>query len=593
MAKGHACQNMDKENHGHRWGKAYRCWQLVLPLLLFAVTTRHLAAQPFPRLTQLYKVQQSQADFVFVIDTSLSMQPFFGRVRSACVEFLKSLPSDDRVFLIQFARTARLLTPEGVAARENAHIETVLPQSPSLSPEGDWTDIGRAFEEVVSLLASQASRPIACLVFLTDGEHNPPPNSIFSSDADAGAWMDLREKAREAVRSKRFFRAYGIGLRKHTDIALLSKVFGSQYCAVLPSTPQQLRATLDAIKQELLRDRLRQLVQEELKRDTVRWSQEQFGQVRTVRHGEYLQLSYRLDSGLTVLPVRWQLSGGYKVECSPPIEGIEPSALPTFVQVTPSEGTLVPKQTIKVQVRLALPPLERRRLKLASRTIHTLRVTVPYTIYAEPKEEIEQLQLSPAVEVVSEQGEAIPLALQDTVQVAIEEGEPMLNLIKRWLSISLLFIAIAATVWYFAPTPFGYLAVQPRRTYPLKGQVKAKSRWMVQLLFICASVLGSSAAGAVVGLLGGSWLTFYVGTAAGPVAGLAIGWQRWGRKEVSAGGSPTCDIYLKEATNTVRFFVRQGQMYYYTADPRETKPLSDGSEVMIAGIQATWRERYL
>lgn len=569
------------------------CVLQPVSVLLFALgVTCYASAQSFPQLTRLYQVQEAQADFIFVIDTSRSMQPFFNRVRAACVDFLRSLPPDDRVFLIRFARTAQLLTSEGASVREMPRIDPLIPRTPSPSPEGDWTDIGRALEEVVSVLTRPDARSLACLVFLTDGEHNPPSDSAFARNTGTGSWLSLKQKASEAVQGKQFFRAYGIGLQKRTDIVLLSEVFGSPYCTALPSSPQQLRVTLDSIKRELLRERLRVLVEEELGRDVLRWEKEPSTLVRTLRRGEPLLLRYRLSSGFAVLPTRWQITGEHQLECTPPIEGIDSSSLSAFSQVTPFEGILSPGQSVEVQVQLVLPPRDTSRLKIASRTTHTLRVLLPHTVHAEPRGEIEQLPLSPMVKVVSAQGDELSAAFEDRVQVVVEEGVSLGTLLVCWLFVLLPFLLLAFVLWYFAPTPFGYLVVQPRRSYPLKGQAKAKMRWLWQLLFICALVVVLAAGGALGGFLAGSWLTYYLGTAIGGLVGFVVGWQRWGRKEVRVGGTPACDIYLSEVGSTLHFFARHGQVYYYTAGARETKPLFDGSEVVLTGVRAVWRERY-
>lgn len=549
-------------------------------------------AEPLPQLTQLYGVREAQADFIFIVDTSRSMLPFFDRVRSASVYFLQSLPPDDRVFIIQFARSALLLTPDGVPAKEHASLQFVLPSKPSLSPEGDYTDIGRALEKAVALLNRPDARSLACIVFLTDGVHNPPPDSAFPIDVNAGSWQSLKRAAKDVVRKKQFFRAYGIGLQQRTDIFLLSRVFGDQYCTLLPSSSWQLRGQLDTIKQELLRERLRQLVQTELARDALRWGREQPKGAYTLRPGEQLRLRYRLSSGFAVLPVKWQLIESRQVEYSPQIGGNEHSVQSSSLQIEPSEGTLNPGQSVELRVQLATPSQSSKRLKLLSRTTHTLRMTLPYSVHAEPKEEIEQLNLSPAVRVVYEQGGEAQSAIRDTMQLTVEEGEPLMKLFKLWLLVPLLFTVIIIGVWYLTPAPFGYLTVQPRKTYPLAGQAKAKSRWVVQLVLICAFIVVLAAVGAIGGFLLGSWLSFYSGSALGAVVGIIVGWLRWGRKEVSAGGLPVCDIYLKEAHNTVRFFVRHGQIYCYAERSRETKSLSDGSTVVLAGIQATWHERH-
>jgi hypothetical protein len=158
------------------------------------------------------------AHYVVLVDTSGSMQAddLYDEVRDSLTEFVAALSPDDRVALVSVAEEADQIWDGEVG---NAPDEVVrrLPDRPT----GAYTDLGAGIAAAVDSLETQADTPIAGVVLLTDGQHEPPPGSAFPL-TEGYAWQQLTERAGELAQE---VSPFAVQLRGANGARLLRTVF--------------------------------------------------------------------------------------------------------------------------------------------------------------------------------------------------------------------------------------------------------------------------------------------------------------------------------------------------------------------------------
>lgn len=194
---------------------------LLLALVAALAPAGPAAGQRSAPLDDLYTqlgVDQVSAHYVILVDTSLSMKEanLYAGVRESLRQFFAALAPDDTLTLVSVAEVARLIW-EGKAGATPDDIAAKLPPAPT----GRYTDLGRGIEAAVDALEKRPGQPIAGVVLLTDGEHDPAPASRYPF-TQGFAWQQL---ARRAERLTQQVASYAIQLRGVNGAATLTRVF--------------------------------------------------------------------------------------------------------------------------------------------------------------------------------------------------------------------------------------------------------------------------------------------------------------------------------------------------------------------------------
>jgi len=215
---------------------------VLLALMTGLVPAGRAAAEP-SSLDEIYRtlgVDDVSADYVVLIDTSLSMNEgnLYAGVRESLRQFFAALAPEDMLTLISVSDSARLIW-EGKAGTAPDDITAKLPPAPT----GNFTDLGTGIEAAVAALETRLNNPIASVVMLTDGQHDPPPRSGYPY-TEGYAWQRL---AQRAALLEQQITPYAIQLRGVNGAATLRRVFPSARI-VSPDAIDQLTAKLSEPK---------------------------------------------------------------------------------------------------------------------------------------------------------------------------------------------------------------------------------------------------------------------------------------------------------------------------------------------------------
>ncbi|MGB2567915.1 VWA domain-containing protein [Micromonospora citrea] len=186
-------------------------------------------------------VNQVVADYVVLVDVSRSMRDGgrYEQTKRGLRTFLAALAPDDRVALVTFADSARLVH-DGPAGRAPDQLVAKLPRT----ADGRHTDIGAAIESSLRLVGRRGAAPIATVLLLTDGRHDPPAGSAYPFE-QGYSWNQLVRTAR-ALR-KTSLTAYAVPLTGSTGAPLLARVYpGARVLA--PTSIDRLGAQLEQPK---------------------------------------------------------------------------------------------------------------------------------------------------------------------------------------------------------------------------------------------------------------------------------------------------------------------------------------------------------
>jgi len=311
-------------------------------------------------LYRLFQVDMPRGDVAILLDASGSMKEEYTTVRDAVVDFAKTLDESEDVSLRVFAQVP-CAPREGNGREIRQQVKKYLPLQ---TLPGSGTDLGLALEKGVVWLEREGASPTQALFLLTDGHHQPLPDSPYSQDFDGDAdWQNLRQRA-HTLSPQRTLLVYGLGLGEHTDIAVLRRVFPAQAVEVIVGQPGEVGRVLAQMRERLRRARLRQAVHEELEAGRVTVELPQIG------------LKYQGGIPSAVLDVPAQVRNGYphlpvvirNVTATTPEEA---SQVPLRVQLEnpPEEALLEPQgqQEFRVRIDLVSPPSRWRLGKVEER----------------------------------------------------------------------------------------------------------------------------------------------------------------------------------------------------------------------------------
>ncbi|WP_320064875.1 vWA domain-containing protein [Micromonospora sp. RTGN7] len=164
-------------------------------------------------------VNRVAGDYVVLVDVSRSMREGgrYERVKASLRSFLAALAPDDRIALVAFADSARVVH-DGPAGRFPDQVVGKLPRT----ADGQHTDIGAAIETSLRLLNRQGAPQIATVVLLTDGRHDPPTGSAYPFE-QGYAWNQLAGAGRSLRKAS--LNAYAVPLAGSTGAPLLARVY--------------------------------------------------------------------------------------------------------------------------------------------------------------------------------------------------------------------------------------------------------------------------------------------------------------------------------------------------------------------------------
>lgn len=177
--------------------------------------------------------------YVVAIDTSGSMQESgaYPVVAAAVADLVSALDPDDQVSVVTFDVAPRQCGPGVFPAADAAAVAACLPAA----ADGEFTDVGRAFEQVLTVLESTPAA-VRTVVLVSDGAHEPGPGSPFPAAGTDGdpAWQALADRARALPAVS----AYSLPLAGADGAASLGAVFPSP--TVLRAASQaDVRAAFD------------------------------------------------------------------------------------------------------------------------------------------------------------------------------------------------------------------------------------------------------------------------------------------------------------------------------------------------------------
>lgn len=160
---------------------------------------------PAPVLCRRAGLDTLQASFIVVVDESGSMQGMWPAVKGAVASLGDAIPKSDRVRLVLFSGSAReMAMPWSADQGTRSAWQRQVEQLPA--PRGQHTDLARSLEKALEILRAEPPERQQFVFILTDGLHDPPPDSPYPV-ASRAAWQErLRQEVRTlaAVRPLRF-----------------------------------------------------------------------------------------------------------------------------------------------------------------------------------------------------------------------------------------------------------------------------------------------------------------------------------------------------------------------------------------------------
>lgn len=270
----------------------------ALPFLLAVSPSSPVnsTASSLDDLHRLFEVDLPTADFVILLDASLSMhENRYPDLRQALIDFIPTLGDKDSLHLRVFGDTVS--TPlEGNGADLASSVETFLPKEPLFS----YTDLGLAIFKALEFLERDDANEIQAFFLITDGYHEPPEASPYRRNfADDPNWQALKHRA-SALSSRHKVLVYGFGLGRQTDVAVLRHIFPAETVEVVVGGPAHVVHTLRSLRERLSRAQLRQAIEHELSAGGVEARLEN-NQVEV--DGDSFDLTLTIRNGYRRLPV--------------------------------------------------------------------------------------------------------------------------------------------------------------------------------------------------------------------------------------------------------------------------------------------------
>jgi hypothetical protein len=214
----------------------------------------------FPDLWSYYgqAAMEQKADYIIAVDVSGSMKRFREVVLPNVAAFLESLPNGDYVSIIAFGTGVRLV---GVPAQVNAASRPLIRGSlDSIGFTDQNTDLAAMARQVLDELNRPAGNSLKFVFAFTDFDHDPPAATKGKEE-----WDRLKDRFRaENSKNKVEFYAMKLALTEKSgrDLQKIEGIFpGLQ---IIPVNPATLGGWFQRRKAEILRDRLKYVVEKSI-----------------------------------------------------------------------------------------------------------------------------------------------------------------------------------------------------------------------------------------------------------------------------------------------------------------------------------------
>lgn len=226
------------------------------------------ADDPLVSLANRLETVMPKADVCVLIDASGSMTGKYDAVRAAALRFAEGLSPRETLMARVFA--AVVSQPmQGSGDEARAALEAGMPTTPL---PGRGTDLGLALAKALDDLNRPDAAPVQMLFVLTDGLHEPPPDSPYSRSFLADPeWQMLRQRGHDLA-SRTRLTVYGMGIGGATDIEVLRTVFPAQNVEIATGDAAGAARALQSVLRRLRLERLRTLLQEDLGSGEIRFS---------------------------------------------------------------------------------------------------------------------------------------------------------------------------------------------------------------------------------------------------------------------------------------------------------------------------------
>lgn len=204
-------------------------------------------------VVRIFGGELPRADFVLVVDASLSMRPLIATLRQALPALVAELPEGDHLSVLRFSTTASpYIADRTIAADTRSALARELQQLAEPQSADRYTDLEAAINRTLEELARPNFNPVQVVVFITDFCHEPlnpgsarrfPGAPCFSWDAEALAQRAQRMLSGHSVRVL----ALALEGTREEAFALFHRVF-----------PQALRVDVSVSRLGEYFERLRQ-----------------------------------------------------------------------------------------------------------------------------------------------------------------------------------------------------------------------------------------------------------------------------------------------------------------------------------------------
>lgn len=201
-----------------------------------------------------------KAHATILLDASGSMTGKYSVVRQAGLAFARGLSARESLTARAFA--SNITPPIEASGPEAANaIDAGLPRQPMA---GAGTDLGLALFKALEDMDRPDAAPIQTWFVITDGLHQPPPDSDYSRDfAGDPAWRGLRKRA-HALAGRTKLMVYGLGLGAETDISVLRSVFPVRNVELLAGDAQTAGTVMAQVQRRMRLERLKSLLAQDL-----------------------------------------------------------------------------------------------------------------------------------------------------------------------------------------------------------------------------------------------------------------------------------------------------------------------------------------
>ena len=258
----------------------------VLAALFLMLTTFLAAAQDdamslvrnnYPSLYKIFKndLNSIHANYVFAIDVSGSMKANAPVVQPALKSFFSSLPDGDHVDIIPFGTFAKVSQPgymgeinDGLKVQLNKTIDNLY-TNPADSDIRGYTDIPAALDAVNQCLTRYSKNDINFIFILTDFRNEDTQERQIAKDDIERIFADFEANTlgvptKIVTLQLNYNPAWAGFCRPQLEKEIFNNL-EVDYRTIPVTTPEALRSWFDALKKEMMVDRLHTLVSQENK----------------------------------------------------------------------------------------------------------------------------------------------------------------------------------------------------------------------------------------------------------------------------------------------------------------------------------------